>query len=197
MESLTTNLTNFSNEMTRVQDEILQFVGSVFDGEPILMQGVQQGITVPNLDQFETEVSQIVRTIQQYSPPTSELSEAMTQISNLWAHLVVIQRAGTNPAFPLTLMRISYVERRRTLSEPTPRRRTFFQSRETPTGSLRSPPFRGTWSSFSTLAEIQSTNHFEADDPNWLSEILTEPAASMFDDEDSTVADHDVGENHL
>ncbi len=186
MKSSTTILNTFNDEVTGGQhgrDETIQFIGSIFDPEPNSMQDSQQENAIPNLDHFEEEVSEMANKIPQYNSPASELLEAITQ------------EARTNPLFPSILTRINDVGTQRTLSEPTPRHLAFFQNRVTPTGSLRSLPSRGTWSSLSTLLDLQNTDHLESGDPNWLSDMLDEPAAWMFDDEDSTLRDHDVEEN--
>ena len=112
-------------------------------------------------------------------------------------HPVVTQDGGNNISIPSTSVGINPAGRRPTLSDPIHTRQTSSQSRVTSTGSLRSLPSRETWSSLATLVDIHHTDHLEVGDPDWLSEILNEPAASMFNEDESTLGAHSVGENGL
>ena len=200
MQSSTTNLTTFNDQMTSGQErvaEILQFTGSLFDTEPMPMHDWQQETTITDFDHFEEEVGEIVNLVAQNDPPGSELSEEMYQTLSSWAYPAVMQEVGTNCSIPTTSVRINGTGRRPTLSDPTHARQAPSQSHINSTSSLQSLQSRGTRSSLPTLVDIHHTDHLEVGNPNWPTEILNEPAASMFDDDESTLGAHSVGENGL
>ncbi|KAF7512776.1 hypothetical protein GJ744_000343 [Endocarpon pusillum] len=170
----------FNDQMTHGQDwvdEILQFTGSLFDTELMLVQDWQQETTITDFDHSEKEVDEIVNQVALNDPPGSELSVVIAQTSFPWAHPAVMQEGGTNVSTPTT----SALSHRRITS----------------IGSHRSLRSRGTWSSLPTLVDFHHTDHSEVGDPNWPSEIIDEPAASTFDDDESTLESHSVGENGL
>ncbi|ERF70964.1 hypothetical protein EPUS_06749 [Endocarpon pusillum Z07020] len=200
MQSSTTNSTMFNDQMTSGQDwvdQILQFTGSLFDREPMLVQDWQQETTITDFDHFEKEIGEIINQTAQNNSPGSEVSEVRPQNSLPWAHSVVMQEGGIDVSIPTTSVRINRTGRRPTLSDPTHTRQTPSQRHTSSTGSHRSLRFRGTWSSLPTRVDVHHTDHSEVGFPNWPSEIIDEPAASMFDDDESTLENYSVGENGL